>query len=86
VAKGTNIACYVTTFCNQGHRMKDGKPVDHECFVIPPAALEAERDGDYAKGIALMEAAKTAWWLGQKSLPVHKGIHSRDDSESEDER
>jgi len=37
---------YVSTYCNFAHRLSDGKPIDHECRIIPPAALRAERDGD----------------------------------------
>jgi len=48
---------YVTTFCNRPHRLSDGKPIKHECRVIPPAALEAERSGDTDKAIELMQAS-----------------------------
>lgn len=51
------IAFYVTTFCNKAHRMRDGKPVAHECYVLPPAALRAERDGDMRRAIELIQAA-----------------------------
>jgi hypothetical protein len=34
-----------TAFCNKGHRMEDGMPVDHECYVLPPRALQLEREG-----------------------------------------
>ena len=47
---------YVTSFCNQAHRLVDGKPIRHECRIIPPAALEAERAGDTDKAIELMKA------------------------------
>lgn len=36
---------YTSSFCNFGHDLSDGAPIDHECYVIPPAALEAERGG-----------------------------------------
>jgi len=35
---------YCTSFCNKGHRMRDGMPIDHECYVIPPTLLRLERD------------------------------------------
>jgi hypothetical protein len=35
---------YCTSFCNFPHRMSDGVPVGHECYVIPPALLIAERE------------------------------------------
>jgi hypothetical protein len=33
---------YATTFCNQGHRLADGKPVEHECYILDPVVLENE--------------------------------------------
>ncbi len=35
---------YVTTFCNRAHQLSDGKPIAHECYVIPPRLLKAERE------------------------------------------
>lgn len=49
---------YVSTYCNFPHRMRDGRPLRHECRMIPPAALRAERDGDYEKAIAIMQKAE----------------------------
>jgi hypothetical protein len=39
---------YCTSFCNFGHVVETGRPVGHECHILPPAALRAEwagRDG-----------------------------------------
>ena len=36
---------YFTSFCNQYHRLRDGMPVEHNCFVLPTAALHAEAQG-----------------------------------------
>lgn len=49
---------YATTFCNRAHRTRDGKPVAHNCFILPPAALRLERDGDIPGAIAAIDAAK----------------------------
>jgi hypothetical protein len=49
---------YATTYCNKGHRISDGMPVNHECYVLPPAALRAERDGDIPRAIDIIQAAK----------------------------
>ena len=46
---------YCTSFCNQGHRIRDGVPIDHECYVLPPAALAAERSGDVAKALDILD-------------------------------
>jgi hypothetical protein len=45
---------YVTTYCNFAHRLCDGEPIEHECHVIPPEALQAEMDGDYDRAIEIM--------------------------------
>lgn len=37
---------YCTTFCNQGHRVGDGLPVDHECYILNAAQLRNEAYGD----------------------------------------
>lgn len=48
---------YVTSYCNRPHRMRDGKPVRHECAVLPWRALELEREGNVEEAIARIEAA-----------------------------
>lgn len=48
---------YVTTYCNRYHGA-DGKPLDHECFVLPRGAIAAERAGHYQQAIDLIDAAK----------------------------
>lgn len=62
------MSVYCTTYCNHGHRLSDGKPVDHECHVLPPKALQAEREGDYERAAELIRAARP--------LPVHRGVKS----------
>lgn len=49
---------YVTTYCNRPHRCADGKPIAHECAILPPEAIASERAGDIPRAIALMQAAK----------------------------
>jgi len=51
-------AVYCTTYCNMGHRLDDGKPVAHECYVLPPLALALEREGKYEEAIEVLEANK----------------------------
>jgi hypothetical protein len=48
---------YCTSYCNHGHRVRDGKPVAHECIVIPPKALALEIAGDIAGAIELLALA-----------------------------
>jgi hypothetical protein len=37
---------FTTSFCNFPHNLKTGRPVGHECYVLPPLALAAERADD----------------------------------------
>lgn len=54
------MVIYCSTYCNQGHDLKTGRPVNHECRTIPPKALQAERNGDFELAIRLMEDKKGA--------------------------
>ncbi len=56
---------YVTTFCNFAHRLKDGKPLNHECYVLPPRALRLEWFGRFEEAIELLSRAKP--------MKTHKG-------------
>ena len=51
-------AIYVTTYCNHARRLSDGKPIRHECHVLPPKALELERTDDFDGAIREIQAAK----------------------------
>lgn len=35
---------YCTTFCNFGHDVDTGEPVDHECYDLDPEILKIEMD------------------------------------------
>lgn len=41
------MALFCTSFCNCAHRLCDGLPVNHECYVLLPAALRGEMAGTY---------------------------------------
>ena len=49
---------YVTTFCNHAHRIRDGKPIAHECEILPPEALRAEIDEDFERALEIMSNRK----------------------------
>ena len=51
---------YVTTYCNFAHDVKTGKPIEHECIIIPPKALAAEMAGDYEAAIDILENTRKA--------------------------
>lgn len=60
---------YCTTFCNYGHRVGDGKPVGHECYILPPEAISAEIDGDFERAIELINCS---------SRIVHRGLPGKE--------
>jgi hypothetical protein len=45
---------FCTSFCNFGHILETGRPVDHECYVLPPAMLYAEQAGDMDAALRLL--------------------------------
>jgi hypothetical protein len=58
VAAQVRDAVYCTTYCNHGHRLRDGMPVNHECYVLPPEALKLEREDKFEEAIAVIQKAK----------------------------
>lgn len=51
------MSLYTTSYCNKAHRVSDGKPVLHECRVIPPEALRAEMQGDIDEAVSIIATA-----------------------------
>lgn len=39
------VDVYCTSFCNFGHSTKTGRPIGHECYIIPPSMLKIEMEG-----------------------------------------
>jgi hypothetical protein len=64
-------AVYHTSYCNHGHRLFDGRPVDHECYVLPPAALQAEREDRIDDALRIMHEDP------HQPRPRDRGIQSR---------
>ena len=64
-----NSKFYVTTFCNFAHRLEDGKPLDHECYVIPPSFLKQEREND-----TWPQGEREQW---SRVRRIHRGIRTR---------
>jgi hypothetical protein len=64
-----NSGVFCTSFCNHPHRLNDGKPIGHECFVLPTAMLHYERVGDSAKA----REAQALW----KHRSTHKGVRAK---------
>jgi hypothetical protein len=52
---------YCSGYCNRGHRVSDGKPVEHECRIIPPDALQAEMSGDTALACDILRSTPPKW-------------------------
>ncbi len=59
---------YVTTYCNKAHDKKSGKPVGHECYVLPVEGIRAEVAGDNDRAIEIFQA----WGRGRRT--THKGL------------
>lgn len=49
---------YLTTYCNRWHEIERGRPIGHECHVLPPAAIRAEMRGEFEEAIGKIERAK----------------------------
>jgi hypothetical protein len=60
---------YCTSYCNHGHSLQNGRPLNHECYVLPPKALALEMHGKTERAIEVIEAAKP--------LRVHPGTRCR---------
>lgn len=60
---------YCTTYCNQPHSLSTGRPLNHECYVLPPHALALEQRGAYEAAQRRIAAAKP--------LRVHSGTRCR---------
>jgi len=62
---------FCTSFCNFGHDLQTGRPVDHECYILPPKALQAERAGDYELARNLIELRRGPIVRGRKKEIDH---------------
>ena len=60
---------FCTSFCNKGHRLSDGKPVEHECYILPPEAIKFEIMGDFEKANEILS--------NQKRRVVHQGVKTK---------
>lgn len=72
----TDDRTYCTSFCNHQHRIRDGKPVAHECYIIPPVALTHEMNGATEAAIAAIQAGKKYRVWGELSLKSHSGTRT----------
>lgn len=57
---------YVTTYCNKPHSKKTGKPIRHECRIIPPKALQAEMEGDYEEANRILSSVRPTYSRGSR--------------------
>lgn len=51
---------YCTSYCNRAHRLSDGKPIEHECYVLPVEMLAAERAGNTCKAVEILQGKRHA--------------------------
>ena len=61
---------YVSTYCNFAHYVRTGRPIDHECRVIPPAALRAEMADDFDTAIEIMRGTPRQVVRGRALRPA----------------
>lgn len=54
---------YVTTYCNRAHRKSDGRPIGHECRILPVEALKAEMDGDFERACDILHKTPSKYML-----------------------
>jgi len=66
---------YCTTFCNHAHRLKDGLPLNHECYVIPPLLLRLEMSGHP------MMASEWHRWSQVNGRRFHGGVKTSGDDD-----
>jgi hypothetical protein len=58
------MGTHFSSYCNFGHDVKTGRPVGHECYILPPAALKAERAGDEDKANRILQK----WSQGPRQM------------------
>jgi hypothetical protein len=56
---------YVTTFCNFAHWLKTGRPIGHECYILPPKDLKREMDSKDGDDISDLYAKKGPIVIGR---------------------
>jgi len=61
---------YCSSYCNQAHRVDNGKPVGHGCRVLLPAALKAEIDGNIEKANELLSAERNPKFMIRGTKPA----------------
>jgi hypothetical protein len=58
---------YCTTFCNFAHYEDTGRPIAHECYIIPAPCLQIERE--HGPSVALESEAWRRFYA-DKGRPV----------------
>lgn len=63
---------FSTSFCNNPHDLLTGRPVGHECYILPPRALAAEREGnvDLANHLLAISSFKSRGTVRGRREPV----------------
>ena len=57
---------YCSSYCNFGHYVHNGRPIDHECRIIPPKALQAEMEDDFETAINILQNTPKVIVRGRK--------------------
>jgi hypothetical protein len=56
---------FTTSYCNKAHDTQDGKPIAHECYVLPVEALRLEREDKIGKALDVIRAAKPLKYMAK---------------------
>ncbi|OHD23660.1 MAG: hypothetical protein A2Y38_23470 [Spirochaetes bacterium GWB1_59_5] len=64
---------YLTSYCNQGHEVATGKPVNHECHILPPAALLLEMADRLPEAVEALAAGRPLKRHSGLKVPVTEG-------------
>lgn len=51
------MSFFCTSYCNHAHSMITGRPLNHECHILPPSALRAEYLGNFDRAMEIIAKA-----------------------------
>lgn len=57
---------YVTSYCNKPHSEQSGKPIEHECYILPLEAIRLEKAGQVEEAVRLLQS--------KQPLKRHRGV------------
>lgn len=58
---------FFTTFCNMVHDRVDGKPIEHNCFILDPESLALEAAGRFKDIEEIVKLPRTEMRHGKRA-------------------